>query len=381
MDPVIPFNRAYLAGGEEAYLHAALVGRQWAGDGEHTAAASRQLEAVTGAQRVLLTTSCTHALEMAAVLANVGADDEVVVPAFTFVSTATAFALRGAKIAFADVRPDTLCVDERTLAPVITGRTRVIVPVHYAGVACEMEGIVAAARAAGALLVEDNAHGLFGTWRGRPLGSFGQLATLSFHMSKNISCGEGGALVINDAALVARAEIIREKGTNRSRFLRREVDKYTWVDLGSSWLPSDLLAAVLRAQLDAADTIQTARKQVWQAYHAGLAAWAERHGATLPTVPAGADHPAHLFYALMSTPEQRDRLIAHTAARGVNSLSHYQPLHISEFGRRWGARPGDCPVAERAAETIVRLPIYPDLLADGARAVERVIDAVTSFTP
>jgi dTDP-4-amino-4,6-dideoxygalactose transaminase len=325
---------------------------------------------------VLLTTSCTHALEMSALLLDVGPGDEVIVPAFTFVSTANAFALRGARVVFADVDARTLNLDPADVARKVTPRTRAVALVHYAGVAADVEAIAAAAP--GAALVEDNAHGLFGRWRGRPLGSFGRLATQSFHDTKNLGCGEGGALVVNDAALAERAEIIREKGTNRSRFFRGQVDKYTWVDLGSSYLPSEILAAVLVAQLEGAAAIQAARQAVWARYHRELAGWAARHGVQQPWLPDGAEQPAHIYWMRVADLDARTRMIAHLAAAGVRATFHYQPLHLSEVGRAAGGREGDCPVTEAAADTMVRLPLFADLTTD---EVGRVIDAVTSFKP
>jgi dTDP-4-amino-4,6-dideoxygalactose transaminase len=375
---MIPFNRPFLTGREQALVAEAIASRLWSGDGPMTRRATALLEATTEAPRALLTTSCTHALEMAALLLDVAPGDEVIVPAFTFVSTANAFAMRGARIVFVDVRPDTLNLDERLLERAVSARTRAIVPVHYAGVACAMDAIAAIAERAGASVVEDNAHGLFGRWRGRPLGTLGRLAVQSFHETKNVSCGEGGALLLNDTTLLERAEIVREKGTNRSRFFRGEIDKYTWVDLGSSWLPSDLLAAFLVGQLEDGARIQAARHRVWSAYANGLADWGERHGVALPQVPDGCEHPAHLFYLLLPDLERREALLAFLRARGVHAVSHYQPLHLSEFGRRWGGRRGDCPVTERAAETVVRLPLHAGL---GDGELERILDAVRAFRP
>ncbi len=370
-DAPIPFNRPHLTGREEALVAEALASRRWSGDGAFTKRASEILRSLTGAPHVLLTTSCTHALEMAALLTGVGPGDEVIVPSFTFVSTANAFALRGAQIRFVDIRPDTLNLDERRVAAAITSRTRAIVPVHYGGVACEMDALARF----GVPIVEDNAHGLFATYRGRPLGSFGALATQSFHETKNVSCGEGGALLVNDPALAQRAEIVREKGTNRARFFRGEVDKYTWVDLGSSWLPADLLAAVLVAQLEDAAAIQAARHRVWSAYADGLWGWSIKHGVALPTIPAGCEHPAHLFYLLLPDLATRTRFLAHLKDRGVHATFHYQALHRSEFGEKYG---GDCPVTDRVADTLVRLPLFADLTD---REIARVVDAVTAFTP
>ena len=263
IEPAIPFNRPSLTGHEMAYVRDAIERGHISGDGVYTRRSEGMLSEILGGARVLLTTSCTHALEMSALLLDLGPDDEVIVPSFTFVSTASAFALRGARPVFVDIRPDTLNLDERLLPQAITPRTRAIVPVHYAGVGCELDTILEIAAGAGIRVVEDNAHGLFGRFRGQPLGTFGAMSTLSFHETKNVSCGEGGALVVNDPSLIARAEILREKGTDRSRFFRGEVDKYTWLDLGSSYVASDMLAAFLLAQLEAREKIQRARQRIW----------------------------------------------------------------------------------------------------------------------
>jgi dTDP-4-amino-4,6-dideoxygalactose transaminase len=352
----------------------ALAGDHWRGDGPFTRRASALVSAAVGGAPVLLTTSCTHALELAALLLDCGPGDEIIVPAFTFVSTASAFALRGARVVFADVDDRTLCLDADDAAAKVTARTKAIVAVHYAGVACAMEALAAL----GVPIVEDNAHGLFGRWRGRPLGSFGHLATQSFHDTKNLACGEGGALVLGDRGLVERAEILREKGTNRARFFRGQIDRYTWVDVGSSYLPADLLAAVLVAQLEGAPAIQAARHRVWARYHAELADWAARYGVAQPHLPEGAEHPAHIYWLRVGDLAARTRLIEHLAARGITAPFHYQPLHLSEVGRKLGGVDGACPITERAADTLVRLPLYADL---SDRDVDRVIAAVCSFTP
>ena len=375
---LVPFNRPSLAGDEFANMSAALEGMHISGDGAFSRACHAELERVIGCPRALLTTSCTHALEMAALLLDVGLGDEVVVPSFTFVSTANAFALRGAKVVFADVRPDTLNIDESALDGLISGRTRAVTVVHYAGVACEMDAVSAACDRRGAAIVEDNAHGLFGTYRGRPLGSFGRLATLSFHETKNVTCGEGGALLVNDPALVARAEIVREKGTDRARFFRGEVDKYTWADLGSSYLPSDLLAAFLLAQLQRADRIQSLRRGVWTRYDDGLANWAQDTGARRPVVPAHCGPAYHLYHLLLPTPVAREGLIEHLRERGIHAVFHYVPLHRSPMGLRVAARPGECPVSDDVSRRLVRLPFYNRLSPDDQ---DRVIDAVRAFTP
>lgn len=359
--PRIPFNRPCLAGRESAYMLEAVASGHISGDGPFTKKCHAILEREIGAVETLLTTSCTHALEMCAVLLGIEPGDEVIVPSFTFVSTVNAFVLRGARPVFADVRPDTFNLDERLLDGLITSRTRAIVVVHYAGVGCEMDEILRIAAKHRVPVVEDNAHGLFGRYRGRPLGSFGVLATQSFHETKNVQCGEGGALVLNDASLAKRAEILREKGTNRSAFFRGEVDKYTWVDIGSSWLPSDLLAAFLLAQLEERETIQAKRRRVWQRYHAGLADWAREHGVGVPHVPAHCEHPAHMYYLVLSDIGARQALMRGLGARGVHSVFHYQPLHASPMGRKFGGEPGQCPVAESAGDCLLRLPFWNDL--------------------
>ena len=373
--PVIAFNRPFLVGCEVDYIRQAADAAHLSGDGPFSRRCQAALQDVTGAAKALLTTSCTDALEMAALLLDIQPGDEVILPSFTFVSTANAWVLRGAVPVFADIRPDTLNIDERQIESLVTPRTRVIVPVHYAGIGCNMDAILDIAHRGGVTVVEDNAHGLFGRYRGRPLGSFGSLAALSFHETKNISCGEGGALLLNDPALVARAEILREKGTNRTAFFRGQVDKYTWVDTGSSYLPSDILGAFLWAQLEARLMIQERRMAVWQRYAEALTGWAREQGVTLPHVPADCEHPAHLFHLLMPTPGDRDRFIEHLRQRSVNSVFHYVPLHTSPMGRRWPLRAA-CPETERASARLVRLPLYAGL----ERPVQEiVIEAVTSY--
>lgn len=355
---LIPFNRPFIAGREFEYMRQAIDNMHISGDGVFTKKCAALLEKELGAARVLLTTSCTHALELAALLLETGPGDEVIVPSFTFVSTANAFVLRGARPVFIDVRPDTLNLDESLLEGLITARTRAIVPVHYAGIGCEMRAIAEIAGRHGVKIVEDNAHGLFGRYQGRPLGGFGCLAAQSFHETKNFHCGEGGALVINDPGYIERAEILREKGTNRARFFRGQVDKYTWVDVGSSYLPSDLLAAFLYAQLEARESIQCGRKRIWERYHECLRGWAEAHGVGLPHVPAHCEQSYHMFHLVLPSSAERDAMIASLKARGVTSVFHYQPLHLSEFGRRFGGKKGDCPVTESASERLLRLPFY-----------------------
>jgi dTDP-4-amino-4,6-dideoxygalactose transaminase len=372
----IPFNRAYAVGEELTYVREALKAGKIAGDGPFTAKCSALLEKVLGAARVLLTTSCTHALEMSALLLEIGPGDEVIVPSFTFVSSINAFVLRGAIPRFADVRRDTLNLDERLLEGAISPRTKAVVPVHYAGVGCEMEAILAIVRRHAVEVVEDNAHGLFAKFRGKPLGTFGDLATQSFHETKNFSSGEGGALVINNPNFVERAEILREKGTNRSRFFRGQVDKYTWVDVGSSYLPADLLAAVLYAQLEKRDAIQARRKVIWDYYDEHLRGWRAENGVAGPTVPAHCDQAYHMYYLLMPSLEDRQAFIEHLRAKRILAVFHYLPLHLSDMGRRFGGRPGDCPVTEDISDRLVRLPFYNGL-TDGE--LDRVVSAVRSY--
>jgi dTDP-4-amino-4,6-dideoxygalactose transaminase len=369
----IPFNRPAFLGNEQRYMAEAVAYGLISGDGPFTKKCHEFLEKLTGAGKALLTTSCTHALEMAALLLEIQPGDEIILPSFTFVSTANAFALRGARPVFADIRPDTLNLDEKALDRLITPRTRAIVVVHYAGVGCEMDAILPLAARRGLAVVEDNAHGLFGKYRGKPLGSFGALATQSFHETKNVTCGEGGALLINDLRFAERAEIIREKGTNRSRFFRGQVDKYSWVDLGSSYLPSDLLAAFLFGQLEVWEKIQAARRRIWEGYRAGLADWARQRGVQLPQIPAHCEQPYHMFYLLFPDMTARQALIAALKSRGILGVFHYLPLHLSEMGRRFGGRPGDCPVTESVSDRILRLPFYNTL---GEREQAAVIEAI-----
>jgi dTDP-4-amino-4,6-dideoxygalactose transaminase len=309
---------------------------------------------------------------MAALLLDIRLGDEVIVPSFTFVSTVNAFVLRGAQPIFIDIRPDTLNLDETQLERLITPRTKAIVPVHYGGVGCELDAIMKIAERHDIAVVEDNAHGLFGKYKGKYLGTFGCLATQSFHETKNFTCGEGGALLINDLQYIERAEIIREKGTNRSRFFRGEVDKYTWVDIGSSYLPSDILAAFLYAQLEAREQIQVKRRRIWEYYYEHLQDWAWEHGVRLPIVPADCEQSYHLFYLLMPDLKARTRLISHLKERGILSVFHYLPLHLSPIGERFGGKPGDCPVTEDISDRLVRLPFYNDLTREDQ---DKVIEA------
>jgi dTDP-4-amino-4,6-dideoxygalactose transaminase len=367
-DAPIPFNRPSFAGNEQAYMADAIHLGHASGDGSYTKKCHALLESDLQVPKALLTTSCTHALEMAALLLDIKPGDEVIVPSFTFVSTINAFILRGARPVFIDVRPDTLNLDEQQLEGLITERTRAIVPVHYAGVACAMDAIMAIAQRHGVAVVEDNAHALFGTYRGRYLGTFGVMATQSFHETKNFTCGEGGALLINDPQYIERAEIIREKGTNRSRFFRGQVDKYTWVDVGSSYLPSDILAAFLYAQLTRRAEIQAKRCAIWQRYEAELGGWAEANRIRLPVVPAECGQAYHMFYLLLPSLEQRQRLIAHLKAHNIAAVFHYLPLHRSPMGAQWPQVA--CPVTDDVSDRLLRLPFFNDFSAsEQARVV------------
>jgi dTDP-4-amino-4,6-dideoxygalactose transaminase len=372
----IPFNRPFATGDELDYIRAAIATPKFSGDGSFTAQCHRLLEQSLGTQKALLTTSCTHALEMAALLLDTGPEDEVMVPSFAFPSAANAFVLRGAKPVFVDIRADTLNIDESQIEQRITPCTKAIFLVHYAGVGCELGTIMAIASRHGIAVVEDNAHGLYGKYRGRYLGTLGQLATLSFHETKNFTCGEGGALLINDAQFNPRAEILREKGTDRSRFFRGEIDKYTWIDVGSSYLSADLLAAFLRAQLEHRDQIQSMRRQVWEIYARELASWAEANGVRLPIVPAECEQSYHMFYVLMPSFESRQALISHLAGFGILAVFHYLPLHLSPMGRRFGGHEGDCPVTEDLADRLLRLPFFTGM---SNSEQSQVIDAVRGF--
>jgi dTDP-4-amino-4,6-dideoxygalactose transaminase len=373
----IPFNRPCFQGKELAYIARAIENGQISGDGEFTKKCHRIFEERLGVRKALLVTSCTHALEMAAILLNIEPGDEVIVPSFTFVSTVNAFVLRGAKPVFIDVRPDTLNMDETLLEGLITPRTRAIVPVHYAGVGCEMDAILAIADGRGIPVVEDNAHGLFARYRGRLLGTFGAMATQSFHETKNITCGEGGALLVSDPKLAERAEIVREKGTNRAQFFRGQVDKYTWVDLGSSYLPSEVLAAFLYAQLEAADVVQERRQAIWEFYAGRLSSWAERRGLRLPVVPAHCDQAYHMFYLLCPSLEKRTALIAALREAGILAVFHYLPLHKAPMGRRLGTDGAHCPVTEDASDRLVRLPFFNELTRDMQERVCACIERAT----
>jgi dTDP-4-amino-4,6-dideoxygalactose transaminase len=372
----IPFNRPFATGGEIDYIRAAIATPKFSGDGSYTAHCHTLLQQSLGIQKALLTTSCTHALEMAAFLLDMGPGNEIVLPAFTFPSTANAFVLRDARPVFVDIRADTLNIDEKRIEERITKHTKAIFLVHYAGVGCEMETIMAVARRHGLAVVEDNAHGLYGKYRDRYLGTFGELAAVSFHETKNFTCGEGGALFINDARFIERAEILREKGTDRSRFFRGEVDKYNWVDIGSSYLPSDLLAAFLRAQLEHREQIQSARQRLWENYMRELSGWATDNDVRLPTIPPECEQSYHMFYLILPSLDSRQALISHLSQREIFAVFHYLPLHLSPMGRTFGGREGDCPVTEKISEHLLRLPFYTGMTTTEQA---QVIEAVSAF--
>ncbi|MDP7029460.1 MAG: dTDP-4-amino-4,6-dideoxygalactose transaminase [Phycisphaerales bacterium] len=369
----VPFNRPYVVGPEFKYLADAIVRGHSAGDGHYTRLCSDLLQQRSGASSVLLTTSCTSALELAALLLDIQPGDEVIMPSYTFVSTANAFVLRGAKPVFVDIREDTLNMDERLIEAAITGRTRAIVPVHYGGVACDMDVIMDISRRHCIPVVEDAAQGVNATWKGKWLGTIGDIGTWSFHETKNVICGEGGAIVLNDKALIERAEILREKGTNRSQFLRGQVDKYTWVDVGGSFLLSDLLSAFLFAQLEHMDDITRRRKSLWQRYDDALRPVSERLGLDLPVVPDGCVSNCHMYHVRVRSMEERDAMIADLRKRDMQSVFHYVPLHTSPFARGKGWSDYGLPITEREWSRLLRLPLYPELQDED---VDQVIDSV-----
>jgi dTDP-4-amino-4,6-dideoxygalactose transaminase len=380
----IPFNRSSLQGRELDHIHATISAGQVAGDQMFSRKCQHLLEEALEVRRSLVTTSCTHALEMAALLLDLREGDEVIMPSFTFVSTANAFVLRGATPVFCDIRPDTLNLDETKLETLITPRTKAIIPVHYAGVGCEMDAILEIADRHGIAVIEDNAHGLFGKYKGRWLGTIGQMATQSFHETKNITCGEGGALLVNDPRFEERAEIIREKGTNRARFFRGQVDKYSWVDVGSSYVMSDVLAAFLYGQLEQWENIQAKRRAIWDRYDEALAEWREARGVRGPVVPEHCEQAYHMYYLLIPSLEARTRFIAWLKDRGVLAVFHYLPLNKSEFARtaakrtdlkkRWAETA--CPVTEDVSDRILRLPFYTDM-TEKEQII--VLDAILSW--
>ena len=374
--PRLPFNRPYLAGREIDYVREATLARHLAGDGSFSRRCQAWLEREVGCPKALLTHSCTAALEMAALLLDIAPGDEVLMPSFTFVSTANAFVLRGGVPVFVDIRPDTLNIDEARIESALGPRTRAIVVVHYAGVGCAMDAILEIGRRRGIPVVEDAAQGILARWRGQPLGSFGALGAVSFHETKNLQSGEGGALLINDPTLIERAEVLREKGTDRSRFIRGQVDKYTWVDVGSSYLPSEILAAFLWAQLEQASAIVEERLGLWRMYHEALAPLEQAGRLERPRPPAEAESNGHIYYVMLPDAAARDRTLARLVSAGVHAAFHYIPLHASPAGRRFGRTAGPLPVTEAVATRLLRLPLWIGMTADDvARAVEALESA------
>jgi dTDP-4-amino-4,6-dideoxygalactose transaminase len=372
----IPFNKPAIVGSELTYVGQAVAGGHASGDGPFTRRAQAMLEDSFDARRVLLTTSCTAALELAALLCDLRPGDEVIVPSYTFVSTVNAFVLRGAKPVFVDVRPDTLNIDERLIEQAITSRTRAIFPIHYAGIGCEMDAIMEIAGRHGLLVVEDAAQGVFASYKGRWLGTIGHLGSYSFHETKNISCGEGGGLVINNPEMEQRAEILREKGTNRSQFIRGQVDKYTWVDVGSSYLPSDMLAAFLVGQIENMEVITKRRGAIFQLYEAILAPLVERGSIHIAEVPQHCVSNYHMFYVLTADVEERTALIEHLRAAGILAVFHYVPLHSSPFAQSLGIPRTHLPVTDDVSARLLRLPMYFDLTD---QEVEEVAGHVLDF--
>ena len=357
--PHIPFNKPYMTGRELSLIADAHASLHLSGDGKYTKLCNAWLKDLSGAQSVLLTHSCTAALEMSALLCQIKPGDEVIVPSFTFVTTVSSFVMRGAIPVFVDIRPDTLNLDENKIEAAITEKTRAIVPVHYAGVSAEMDTILTIAKKHNLPVVEDNAQGLMSTYKGKPLGSFGALSAVSFHETKNIISGEGGALYINDPTLIEQAEIIREKGTNRARFFRGQVDKYTWEDLGSSYLPSEILAAFLWAQMQDAKEITQRRLSIWQKYHTAFAPLERKNKLRRPIIPPSCEHNAHMYYLLLPSLNARTNFIQEMKAHDIQCVFHYLPLHSSPAGKRFG-RPAepDLPITNKISDTLVRLPLW-----------------------
>jgi len=375
----IPFNRPYMSGKELEYIREAHSLGHLAGDGTFTKRCNQWLEEKTGAEKALLTHSCTAALEMAALLAEVGPGDEVIMPSYTFVSTANAFALRGAVPVFVDIREDTLNMDEALIEDAITDRTRAIVPVHYAGVGCEMDTIMDIAQHHGLRVIEDAAQGIGSTYRGRPLGTIGDIGTLSFHETKNVISGEGGAILLNDPKLGARAEIIREKGTNRNAFFRGEVDKYSWVDVGSSYLPSELVAAFLWAQLEHAEEITRRRLSIWDTYHAEFESLEKEGLIRRPVIPEECAHNAHMYYLLLPSLEARSEIIERLKSKGIHSVFHYVPLHDSKMGRKSCRTRGELVRTTELSNRLLRLPLWLGIETFQLEVIEQIHLALTRF--
>jgi dTDP-4-amino-4,6-dideoxygalactose transaminase len=372
-NPQITFNRPYATGREFDYVQEAIDNLHLSGNGPFAGRCAAWLEERIGCAKALLTFSGTSALEMAALLADIRPGDEIVMPSFTFVSTATAFVLRGAVPVFVEIRPDTLNLDEEAIDAALTPRTKAIVPVHYAGTACEMDTIMSLAAEHDLLVIEDAAQGVMSRYRDRPLGGIGQLGCVSFHETKNVMCGEGGALLVNEPEWVERAEIVQEKGTNRNQFFRGQVDKYTWVDLGSSFLTSEINGAFLWAQLESADEITQTRMELWDTYHRAFADLDARERVRRPIVPAHCRHNAHMYYLLLPDRRRRDLLIERLAGLGIQAVFHYVPLHSSPAGRRYGRTAGPLPITDSASERLVRLPLWVEM---GQAETDRVVEGV-----
>lgn len=373
---MIPFNKPPYVGNEMNYIQDAISKRKICGDGEYTKKCNAWLEENTKTAKALLTTSCTHATEMAALLADIKPGDEVIMPSYTFVSTADAFVLRGAKAVFVDIRPDTMNIDETLIEDAVTSKTKAIVPVHYAGVACEMDTIMDIAKRHNLCVIEDAAQGVCSKYKGKPLGAIGDYGCYSFHETKNYSMGEGGALLISDADNIERAEIIREKGTNRSKFFRGQIDKYTWVDAGSSYLPSELNAAYLWAQLEKSDVIFEDRMKTWNTYYAAFKELAEQEKIELPFVPEECEHNAHMFYLKTKDLEERTQFITYLKERGIIAVFHYIPLHTAPAGVKYGQFHGEDKYTTKESERLVRLPLYYDMTEEER---DKVIEAVIDF--
>lgn len=378
MNQKIQFNRPYMTGKELFYIAEAKFGNMLAGDGPFTKRCHGWIEEKTGCAKALLTHSCTAALEMAALLLDIQPGDEVIMPSYTFVSTANAFVLRGGVPVFVDIREDTLNLDERLIEAAITPRTKAIVPVHYAGVACEMDTIMEIAQRHGLKVVEDAAQGVMSSYKGRALGSIGDLGAFSFHETKNVISGEGGALLVNDSELALRAEIIREKGTDRSRFFRGEVDKYTWQEVGSSYLPGELIAAFLWAQLEEAQSITAKRLASWERYHAALASIEAKGVLRRPVIPEDCQHNAHMYYVLLAPEIDRQAVLIELKRNEINSVFHYVPLHSSPAGQRYGRVHGVLDVTNRQSERLVRLPLWVGLSPEQQARVVTVLTEVVA---
>ncbi len=373
---MIEFNVAPFTGRELDYIKAAIDSHKICGDGRFTKLCNEWMEKQFGTEKALLTTSCTHALEMAAILCDIKPGDEIIMPSYTFVSTADAFVGRGAKIVFVDVRPDTMNIDEKLIEEAITDKTKAIVPVHYAGVGCEMDAILEISKKHGIKVVEDAAQGVMAYYKGKALGTFGEFGCFSFHETKNYSMGEGGALLIRDSENIERAEIIREKGTNRSKFFRGQIDKYTWVDMGSSYLPSEMNAAYLYAQLELAEKINDNRLETWNLYNEGLKELAETGRIETPFVPDYCEHNAHMYYIKTKDLEERTALISHLKANGISSVFHYIPLHSAPAGERFGRFYGEDKYTTKESERLLRLPMYYGLEKE---KTELVIEKIREF--